>query len=187
MYVFFDLETTGLSISKDEPIQLCAIAFNRNMEFLDKLFYYVYREEPIPEEAVKIHGITNKILVEKGIPVTQAVSQWQNFLRKHAPVHLLGYNVLSFDYPMLMNWVDRHDDQRFKFPPICQITDVLHMVRIPLKTNKWPKLAAAATQLGIQFEQATLHDAEADVRLTAEIWKKIRPEAQTKIQSAVTK
>lgn len=171
--VVFDLETSGLSITKDTPIQICAKAFSPDFKETDCLLYYVYRKEPLAPIITEITGITLEKLQAEGIPPLIAVERWQKFLRKHYPVHLAGYNATAFDYPMIMNWVDGLTAGKFKFPPVHQVTDVMHMVGKYFKTTKWLKLRTAAERLNIAFEAASLHDAKADVTLTADVWKKV--------------
>lgn len=175
--IVFDLETTGLNITTDIPIQICAIAYDNNYRELDVLEFYIKPHDEgfqLPEIITRITGITTDILVHQGIPTISAVTRWQHFLRKHYPVHLYGYNCLSFDYPMIMNWVNKYCGDRFKFPPIHEVTDIMHKASSALQTTRWLKLSDCATKLGVPYDAAKLHEAKADVRLTTGVWRKVQ-------------
>ena len=55
---FFDLETTGVDISKDRIIEMATIKLHPNGTKVERL-WLINPEQPIPAEATAIHGITN--------------------------------------------------------------------------------------------------------------------------------
>jgi DNA polymerase-3 subunit epsilon len=81
--VFFDTETTGLPNWKtrsDDPsqphlVQLSAIQCDLETEKILNEFDVIVKPDgwEIPEEVSKIHGITQEIAIEKGIPEVEAV------------------------------------------------------------------------------------------------------------------
>ena len=174
--IFFDIETTGLSIYTCTPIQVSALALDEKWSELGRITYYVRFDHPevtLDPIITQITGITDAMLIAHGVPTGVAVSKWTSFLRSFPPAHLLGYNCLSFDYPMIINWIDRFSIERFKFPPIRRITDVMHEVSAHFNTSRWMKLKDAAIALGIEFDEKKLHSAEFDVELTAKVWRKM--------------
>ena len=94
---FFDLETTGLNISKDKIIEIAILKINPDQT--EEL--YVKRinpEIPIAPESTEIHGITNEDL--KDCPNFQSLGQEiHDFIGE---ADLAGYNSNRFDVPFLL-------------------------------------------------------------------------------------
>ena len=177
IYTVLDLETTGIDVLVDEPVQLAAMCFT-NKGFPDyqeimSLNIMIKPKVPIHEKALAVHGISEEILKELGMPIPMAVSAFIDLIWRVQPCCLVGYNIINFDLPMLWNWLAKYNITRFKFPPITQIYDVMFMSQVALGTRKWPKLAEAAKQFGITVEEDLLHEAMADVELTWKIFKKL--------------
>ena len=59
VYLFIDVETTGLSPTKDAIVQVSALRFF-GKKAVDGLNSYVNPQRPIPWEATEIHGITDE-------------------------------------------------------------------------------------------------------------------------------
>jgi len=60
-----DIETTGLNHKKDDIIEIAAISF-KGHKILDIFHSYINIDKEIPQTAINIHKITNKML--KGFP-----------------------------------------------------------------------------------------------------------------------
>lgn len=95
--VFFDLETTGLSISKDRIIQISYIKVmpdgteRRND-------YMVNPGMVIPQVVVDLTGITNEMVQDKPTFAQLAPALYEEF----KDCDLAGYNSNRFDVPMLV-------------------------------------------------------------------------------------
>ena len=169
-FMAMDIETTGLDIYKDQPIQLAHSVHDEAGTLVDEGVMYINPEKPLPEIITEITGITDDILKEKGLSNISAISRWQRFVWDYQPCTLIGYNLINFDFPMIQNWINNFCNDRFKFPPIHQIYDVMHMVSDHFKTRKWIKLADAGKRLGIKFDADSLHDALTDIKLTKQVY-----------------
>ena len=55
----FDLETTGINISKDKIIEICILKVFLMLQEKSKT-WYVNPEMPIPAESTAVHGITDE-------------------------------------------------------------------------------------------------------------------------------
>ena len=172
-YVCFDFETTGVDPIDDTPIQICAIAYDSKFQEIDRMKYYVWNGVPLKPIITQITGITTEFLKEHGITPEAGTKRWQKFIWDHYPACLVGYNIITFDYPMSVNWLRNNSKEKFKYPPIHEMKDVLRAASRHFGTKKWPKLKDAATRLGLTFEEGKLHDAEADVQLTMDVWTTI--------------
>jgi DNA polymerase-3 subunit epsilon len=94
---FFDLETTGTSISKDKIVQIGVLTTDLNLKEISRQEWLVNPLIPIPKEASDIHGITNETVKDA------KVFEWiaEEFLTTITDCHLGGYNILGFDIPLL--------------------------------------------------------------------------------------
>lgn len=169
-YMTFDIETTGLDIYKDQPIQLAYQIHNDINIRQIEVMIYIHPEKLLSPIITAITGITDDILSSKGLSNQIAIKNWQSILWSFQPISLIGYNLINFDFPMIQNWINKFCSDRFKFPPVYQIYDVMHMVGYHFKTVKWLKLAEAAKRCGIKFNINDLHNAMVDVRLTKRIF-----------------
>lgn len=94
--VFFDLETTGLSISDDRIIEFCAIKLIEDKT--EKLYYRLNSNGvDISPDATEKHGITADDLVNEPIFADVAIE----ILAFIDGCDLAGYNILGFDLPLL--------------------------------------------------------------------------------------
>lgn len=173
-YVVLDVETTGLDITKDSPIQIAWEIHNEQYKLLEQKSIYI-KTYGLNPKITEIIGITPEILLEKGISPRDAANVYHSLLWRYYPVVLIGYNVVNFDFPLIQNWLVRQIPGRFKHPPSLGLQDVMFMCCVAFKDKKWPKLAAAGKRLKIKFNPEALHDARADVKLTWEIFKKLCP------------
>jgi DNA polymerase-3 subunit epsilon len=94
--VFFDLETTGLSISDDRIIEFCAIKVVKNDT--EKLYYRLNSNGvDISPGAIEKHGITAEALTNEPTFADVAIEIF-SFIDN---CDLAGYNILGFDLPLL--------------------------------------------------------------------------------------
>lgn len=173
-YIVLDIETTGLSITKDSPIQIAWEVRNENYKLLEQSSIYV-KTHYLNPKITKITRITKEILEEEGLSSRDAANIYHSLLWKYYPAVLIGYNIVNFDFPMIQNWLTRHVPGRFKHPPSLGLQDVMFMCCVAFKDKKWPKLVDAGQRLKIDFSIESLHDAGADVNLTWKIFEKLCP------------
>jgi DNA polymerase-3 subunit epsilon len=92
----FDLETTGLQVTKDRIVQIAALKIypDGNQEELNLV---VNPEMKIPQEVIDIHGITN----EKAIKAPTFGELAEEIKSFFGDADLAGYNSNKFDIPVL--------------------------------------------------------------------------------------
>lgn len=76
----FDLETTGLNPYYDEITEIGIITTNSSKESLSIL---VNPNREISSEAIRLTGITNEMVREKGVPIKTAIQKLHQFVRRH--------------------------------------------------------------------------------------------------------
>ena len=92
----FDLETTGLQVTKDRIVQIAALKIHPDGTE-EKLNLVVNPEMEIPQEVIDIHGITNEMAIKA--PTFRALAeQIKSFF---GDSDLAGYNSNKFDIPVL--------------------------------------------------------------------------------------
>ncbi len=168
--VFFDLETTGISLTKDRIIELCAIKIFPNPTYglVEKdashksrtmFLQRFYPEMPIPAEATAIHGITDEMLVNEPT-FRERVNEVAAFF---SDCDLAGYNIAKFDIPLLVEEMLRAGLGRNPFEKV----KVIDSVSIYFK--KEPRNLAAALKFYANEEIINAHSAEADVEATIKV------------------
>ena len=167
--IIIDIETTGLDKLLDTPIQIAWSTLKGRKE-VDKGSFYINPTNPIPAIITSITGITQKTLSTRGYGNGPATRKYMDLVWQFQPCTLVGHNLISFDYPILHNWMERYYSGKFKQPPIVSLIDTMHLASVKWKTQKWLKLEDCAKRLDILFNKEQLHNAIEDVKLTREVY-----------------
>jgi len=157
--VFFDLETTGIDVDKDRIIQIACVKIHPDGT-REKKSKYLNPEISIPEEATKIHGITNQ-MVQNEPTFKQIAKGLREFM---AGCHFGGYNSDRFDVPLLGREFERAgiDDPFIG----CEFIDVYHLYT---SFNRRRLEDAYKNYIGKDLNLA--HNAEKDIDATIEIFE----------------
>ncbi len=92
----FDIETTGLQVTKDRIVQIAALKIHPNGK-QEELNLVVNPEMKIPQEVIDIHGITNELAL-KSPTFRELAEEIKAFF---GDSDLAGYNSNKFDIPVL--------------------------------------------------------------------------------------
>lgn len=163
-WVVLDLETTGLSITADQPIEIAAVRFENGVE-VDRLVTFVRAEAPLPPEVRRLTGITDDD-VRDAPPLPVALRALQA-LAQDAP--LVGHNLQRFDWPMLAH-LCQHHDVNWQPPALIDTLEVAVLFYPRLPSHRLTELAA---HLGIAPE-GTAHRALADALMCARVFEALR-------------
>nr|WP_330387238.1 exonuclease domain-containing protein [[Clostridium] polysaccharolyticum] len=144
-YVVFDLETTGVSVYKDDIIEISAVKV-QNGSVIDTFSTLVNPLRPIPKEATMVNGITDEMVADA--PVLQEVLR--EFLAFIGNSVLVGHNIQSFD----MNFIYDASMKLYNIPIENDFIDTLHMARKCLPKLSHHKLVDIAEYFGISSEGA---------------------------------
>lgn len=155
--VFFDLETTGLTIGKDRIVELCYIRVEPNgNEKAENIRFNPGM--PIPKESSAIHGITDEDV--KDCP--RFADKAKELAEVFAGCDIAGYNSNRFDVPMLA--------EEFAWAGIDFCSEKRNMVDVQnifYKMEQRTLIAAYKFYCGKNLENA--HSALADTRATLEV------------------
>ena len=112
---FFDLETTGINITKDRIVEISILKIFPNGNKESKT-WLVNPMIPIPPETTAVHGITNEKV--KDAPTFKQISKKIFEMIKDS--NLAGFNSDRFDIPLLAEEMLRSEiDINFKKYPSC--------------------------------------------------------------------
>jgi DNA polymerase III epsilon subunit-like protein len=147
--LIFDTETTGLPKSRspatDGPnnwphiVSISWVILDDNK--ITKQREYIVKPDNwvIPEDSIKIHGITNEIANAKGQPLQTVMME---FLGEHCDV-IIAHN-MNFDYNVIMNaikWDLEFDFNGFNVPIRCSMVASKSECKLPGRFGyKVPKL-----------------------------------------------
>lgn len=170
IYLFIDIESTGINITSARLIQLGFILCDGNgNDIISDNIYIKPKQFEIPESATKINGITTEFAIANGIDLTNALHRLISAM--NVSTYLVGHNV-SFDIDIIYKELIRTNinyniqskpkiDTMFKSIDYCAIPSGYSYG----DKYKWPKLQELHKKLfGYEFDNA--HDAMADIRAT---------------------
>ncbi|MGL4388266.1 MAG: exonuclease domain-containing protein, partial [Brevinema sp.] len=163
--VFFDIETTGLDPEQDEITEIAAVITKNGIE-IDHFECLVKTSKTLDPKIIQITGITNEMLETKGIPVTEALEKFLNFIGDRV---LVGHNIIGFDMKFMQIQFNKHFKKSLTNHPI----DTLPLSRTMFKHLKSHALFSIGEFVGIFVDQSKLHRALNDVRLNAEVYRRM--------------
>lgn len=85
-FFLLDTETTGLSASKHELMEIAAIRIGAGWEWMDERSWLIRTRQRVPSHITQITGITDALLDEEGRPLAEALDELRDFLGTH-PVY----------------------------------------------------------------------------------------------------
>ncbi|MGB3616664.1 MAG: 3'-5' exonuclease [Catalinimonas sp.] len=157
--IFFDLETTGTSVTDDRIVQMAVlkVAPDGDRKAWKQFFN---PEQPIAPEATAVHGISDDDV--RDAPTFRSMAH--KLHRSFSSGDLAGYNHLHFDVPLLAEEFARCD---LVFPaPDVRYVDVYRIFR-----RRERRTLEAAHQFFLGREMEHAHDAMADVVATLDVFE----------------
>mgnify|MGYP000671904405 FL=1 len=94
---FFDLETTGVDISKDRIVEMAVLKLQTDGT-KEAQTWRINPERPIPAEATAVHGITDAMVADEPT-FKEASKEIYGFIKN---ADLAGFNSDRFDIPLLV-------------------------------------------------------------------------------------
>lgn len=156
---FFDLETTGINISKDRVVEISILKVHPN----GKEETYTQRVNPtipIPPEVTKVHGISDADVADK--PTFKEIAKEVHQMIKDAD--LGGFNSNRFDIPLLAEEMLRADmDFDMKNRQSIDVQTIFHKME--------QRTLSAAYKFYCDRNLDDAHSAEADTKATYEVLK----------------
>lgn len=155
--IFFDLETTGLTIGKDHIVELCYIRVEPDGSELAETIRF-NPGMPIPKASSDIHGITDEDV--KDCP--RFAEKAAELIEAFKGCDLAGYNSNRFDVPFLA--------EEFALAGIDLFREPRHLVDVQNIFYKMePRTLTAAYRFYCDADLENAHSALADTRATYEV------------------
>lgn len=188
----FDTETTGLPTERN-PL----ITETEKFPYIVQLSYILYDDQTnhiiniqddiiklpenvvLPEESVKIHGITREKSNKKGIPISDALDKF-NELIKESDI-IVGHNI-SFDRRLIMVECIRNDklmffDKKNEFCTMFRSINLCAIEKVNPKTGekyfKYPNLSELHEKLFGNKPKGT-HDSMADILICMRCYERMK-------------
>ena len=169
----FDLETTGLDISKDRIVQIAIVKINPNGN-KQELNLIINPQITISDENAAIHGITND-MVKDAETFKEAAIKIMEFIGNS---DLAGYNSNKFDIPVLAEEFLRAEiDFDLSSKKCIDVQNIFHKME--------QRTLVAAYKFYCSKELKNAHNAMADTMATWEVlesqlekYKDLEPNAQ---------
>ena len=156
----FDLETTGLDISKDRIVQIAILKIHPDGK-KEELNLLINPEMNISESNAAIHGITNEI-VKDAPTFKQAAKEIAEFIGES---DMAGYNSNKFDIPVLAEEFLRVEfDFDLSSRKCVDVQNIFHKME--------QRTLVAAFKFYCSKELDNAHDAMADTTATWEVFEK---------------
>lgn len=156
---FFDLETTGISITKDRIVEISILKVNPDGSE-EKKTWLVNPEMQIPEVVIAVHGITNEKVANE--PTFKELAKEINSWIKDAD--LGGFNSNRFDIPLLAEEMLRAGvDFDMKNRQSVDVQTIFHKME--------QRTLTAAFKFYCDKSLDDAHSAEADTMATYEVLK----------------
>ena len=156
---FFDLETTGINISKDRIVEISILKVSPNGSEESKT-WLVNPEMPIPKEVTEIHGISDADVADKPT-FNDLAKEVYNMIKDS---DLAGFNSNRFDIPLLAEEMLRADiDFDMKNRLAIDVQTIFHKME--------QRTLSAAYKFYCDKSLENAHSAEADTNATFEVLK----------------
>lgn len=185
--LFFDFETTGVLLRREplsHPDQPRAVSVGMLLvaDGIGTIGQAKFMIKPsgftIPDDVVKIHGITTEIATQHGVPCQVAMQVLNHFA--HKADECVAFNA-DFDYKLLQ--IESMRIERAHHMPLekvrCCMLPYKDLLKIPGRYGdyKWPSLDEVCGFLGIVREGG--HDALGDVYTTMRVWYELKRKGLT--------
>ncbi len=193
-YIVYDLETTGLDYTKDQPIEIGIIKVDANGQ-IEESDIFVKTKQPLSEDTKRITNITDAMLEEQGIGLPEALEKTFAVMGMRrdgfdSNATIIGHNILGFDnlflqrfarelgfsFPLKQNFYDTAGEFRAKLLGekmyVYENKADFHerILRLDNKNVRY-NLAAACAHYGIPMNE-TAHRANVDCRYTLRVFEK---------------
>lgn len=165
--ISLDTETTGLSFNDgDKLVEIGCVEMIDNVATNNVFHVYINPERDVPEEVVKIHGITGEFLSDK--PVFKDIAD--DFLSFISDSNLVIHNA-SFDMGFINNELKMAG---YDIIPMSRVIDTLALAREMFPGGDSKSLDALCKKFDIDNSSRIFHGALLDASLLAKVYLELR-------------
>jgi len=174
----FDTETSGIDVFNDRIVQLFIGIADENGDLIEKYEWLIDPGIEVPEGASDVHGFTTEYLRENGRNPQTALREAAGVFAEYSDIPWVAFNV-NFDLSILYAEFTRHGIVSGWAETVLDAWDILLIDGLVIDRAKdryrkgKRKLGNMADTYGIAYDPDALHDAGADVELTAKVSRAI--------------
>lgn len=170
--ICFDTETTGFDPGRgDRLIEIGCIEVVDGVRTGNNLHIYINPERDVPEDAVKIHGLTTEFLQDKPLFNREAERIWKYFHEDPETV-LVAHNA-QFDMRFMNFEFDKAGYKQIEL----RVTDSLDIAKKKFPGQK-NSLDALCKRYNVDSSRRVLHGALLDAELLADVYIEMTEKAQ---------
>ncbi len=184
MYLFFDVETTGLPRSWKRPVsdtfnwprmvQIGWVAYNEQQELTDEQSYIIKPEGyEIPYESERVHRISTERALEEGADLKEVLQKFSKAI--NAADYILAHNMNLDEKVVGAEFIRKSVNHHlFNSERYCLMQEGTWFCKIPGKDGryKWPTMQELHFKLFLKkFENS--YDALADAKACAKCFFKL--------------
>lgn len=134
--IIFDVESTGLDVTKDEIIQIAAIKINKNGHIIETFERFLKPTKNVGKSGL-VHGFTDEFLVENG-EGKEVV--FYDFIKFSKNALIVGHNV-QYDINILTSELERIRMDKPKFKKVYDTLDIFRRFYPNLPNHKLDTLS----------------------------------------------
>lgn len=181
----YDLETTGVKFWKNGIHQIAGMVVIDG-EIKEKFNFKVqpFKDAIIEDDALAIGNVTREQIANYETfsqtyqKLIVLLAKYVDKFNKGDKFHLVGYNNSPFDNQFLRAFFTQNNDNYFGSWFWADTIDTMVLASNKL-INERSKLAnfqlkTVARHMGIEVDETKIHDAEYDINLTYELFKRVR-------------
>jgi len=171
--VILDTETTGLSTASNHKIvEIGCIELNNQIPTNKTFHTYLNPQRPVSEDALKVHGYSDKFLSDKKV-FSEIAEEFLNFIEgKKLIIHNAPFDLSFLDYELKL--VNKKTINR------KNVIDTLELAR-----SKYPgaqnSLDALCKRFKIDNSKREKHSALIDCQLLKEVYKNLLDQKEPKL------
>jgi DNA polymerase-3 subunit epsilon len=161
--IVFDTETTGFDpLTGDRLVEIGAVELINHVPTGRTYHQYINPDRDVPEEVVKVHGLTNEFL--KDYPLFEKVAQeWVDFVGDDGI--LVAHNA-TFDMKFINYELKRLGFEEYQWDRVIDTLEIAKS-KFPGQRNN---LDVLCKRFGIDNSARTFHGALLDAQLLAEVY-----------------
>ena len=159
--IVFDTETTGLDETTDRVIEIGCIELMNHVPTNKTFHVYINPEREVPENVIKVHGITSDFLKDK--PKFEIADDFLNFIKDSK---LVAHNA-SFDIKFINSELKKIGKEELSWDLVI---DTLQLSRKKNKTLSRHNLDSLCRYYNIDNSHRDLHGALLDANLLVEVY-----------------
>jgi len=182
---YVDIETTGLFQRVHGVHQIAGfIEVNDKIEATVNINVRPLDDDRIEDSALEICGVTKEKIMsyptaqEGHDELLSIMKQFVDPFNKRDKFNFVGYNCHKFDFPFLYEWFKKLDDKFFGSWFWKPSIDVLLIASYVLQMHRSEledfKLINVAKYLGIEVDEARLHESSYDAWITRLVYKELQ-------------